>query len=166
MSQAEEKMTDTLAAFVEEWKDKPGNLVMVLHKIQEEYGYIPRSIAFALSRKLNVPLAQIYGVITFYHFFKLNKPGKHTLQVCLGTACYLKGSADLLQECKNLLGIGVGQTTDDGEFSMETVRCIGCCGLSPVTVCDGEVFGRLTKKEIPGILKKIRERGKNTLQPL
>ncbi len=151
-----EKMTDALSAFVEEWKDKPGNLIMVLHKTQEEYGYIPRSIALELTQRLDVSLAEIYGVITFYHFFKLEKPGKHTIQVCTGTACYLKGSGELVQEIGNLLHIGVNETTDDGEFSLETVRCVGCCGLAPVTVSNGEVYGKLTPKEVPEMLAKIQ----------
>lgn len=152
----EEKVTDALAAFVEEWKNKPGNLIMVLHKAQEEYGYIPRAIATELSKMLAVPLAQIYGVITFYHFFKLEKPGKHTLQVCTGTACYLKGGADLLEGLEKNLGIAVNKTTADGEFSLEAVRCVGCCGLAPVMVSGGEVFGKMTKKELPAALEKIK----------
>lgn len=152
----EEKVTDALAAFVEEWKDKPGNLIMVLHKAQEEYGYIPKNIAIELSRMINVPLAKLYGVTTFYHFFKLEKPGKHTLQVCLGTACYLKGSGDLLDGLGKKLGIGVNQTTADGEFSLEAVRCVGCCGLAPVMVSGGEVYGKLTTKDLPVILEKFK----------
>lgn len=152
----EERVTDALAAFVDVWKDKPGNLIMVLHKAQEEYGYIPRTIAVELSRMLDVPLAKIYGVTTFYHFFKLEKPGKHTLQVCLGTACYLKGSADLIQGLETQLGVGVNQTTADGEFTLEAVRCVGCCGLAPVMVSGKEVFGKLTPKELPTVLEKIK----------
>ena len=152
----EEKVTDALAAFVDEWKNKPGNLIMVLHKAQEEYGYIPRGIAVELSRMLDVPLAKIYGVTTFYHFFKLEKPGKHTLQICLGTACYLKGSGDLIQGLEAHLGVGVNQTTADGEFSLEAVRCVGCCGLAPVMVSGKEVFGKLTPKELPAVLEKIK----------
>lgn len=152
----EEKVTDALAAFVDEWKNKPGNLIMVLHKAQEEYGYIPRGIAVELSRMLDVPLAQIYGVTTFYHFFKLEKPGKHTLQVCLGTACYLKGSGELIHSLEKQLGVGVNQTTADGEFTLEAVRCVGCCGLAPVMVSGNEVFGKLTTKELPGVLETIK----------
>lgn len=85
------KLTEGLKKFIGEWKDKPGNLIMVLHKVQEEYGYIPRPVAIQLSKEMDVPLAKIYGVVTFYHFFKVRKPGKHKIAVCLGTACYLKG---------------------------------------------------------------------------
>lgn len=150
------EMTDALAAFVGEWKEKPGNLVMVLHKTQEEYGFVPRKIAFELAKMLDVPLAKIYGVTTYYHFFKLKKPGKHTVQVCMGTACYLKGSADLLGGLEKNLGVGVNQTTADGEFSVEAVRCVGCCGLAPVMVSGGEVYGKLARKHIPEVLAKIK----------
>ena len=106
---APEKVTlpDELLSFVEEWRDKPGNLIMVLHKMQQIYGYIPRAEALELARVMDVPLAKIYGVITFYHYFKLKKPGKNKIQVCMGTACYLKGGQDLIDEIENLIGIGV-----------------------------------------------------------
>ena len=149
-------LTDGLKAFIGEWKDKPGNLIMILHKVQEEYGYVPRSVAFEVAKELDVPLAKIYGVVTFYHFFKLEKPGDINLQVCMGTACYLKGGADLIQELENLLGIGVNQVTDDGLFSIESVRCVGCCGLAPLVVADGEVCGKLTKDDLPELIAHCR----------
>ena len=153
----EYKVTDALAAFVEEWRDKPGNLIMVLHKAQEEFGFIPRAIAIELGRMLDVPLAKIYGVITFYHFFKLEKPGKNQIAVCMGTACYLKGGEDLIQELENLLGIGVNCTTEDGLYSLEAVRCIGCCGLAPVMMINGEVYGKLGTDELPAVIAKYTE---------
>ncbi|MBN2658198.1 MAG: NAD(P)H-dependent oxidoreductase subunit E [Spirochaetales bacterium] len=153
----EYKITDALAAFVEEWKDKPGNLIMILHKTQEEYGFIPRTIAIELGRMLDVPLAKIYGVITFYHFFKLEKPGKNQIAVCMGTACYLKGGEDLIKELENLLSIGVNSTTEDGQFSLEAVRCIGCCGLAPVLTVNGEVYGKLSTDDLPAVVAKYTE---------
>ena len=116
MSEQTEKMTPELKAFIEEWKGKPGNLIMVLHKVQQTYGYIPREIAIEISSLLDVPLAKIYGVVTFYNFFKLQKAGKYIIQVCLGTACYLRGGDDLMKEFERQLGIGVGGTTADGLF--------------------------------------------------
>lgn len=142
--------------FIEAWRDKPGNLIMILHKVQQVYGFVPRSIALELAKVIDVPLAKIYGVITFYHFFKLTKPGRNRVSVCMGTACYLKGNADIMQELENLLGIGVNTVTDDGEFSIESVRCIGCCGLAPVIMINDEVYGKLTKDQLPGILAKHR----------
>jgi NADH-quinone oxidoreductase subunit E len=150
------KFTDALSAYIEKWKDKDGNLIMILHRVQEEYGYIPREVALQVSRMLDVPLAKIYGVITFYHFFRLTKPGKHTISVCLGTACYLKGGQDILNELETDLGIKAGGTTDDGVFSLQSVRCIGCCGLAPVISIDDEVYGNLKKDAIPEILAKYK----------
>ena len=153
------QLSDGLQRHINEWKNKDGNLIMILHRVQEEYGYIPRDVALELSRILNVPLAKIYGVVTFYHFFKLKKPGKYQISVCMGTACYLKGGNDILGELENALGIGVQGTTEDGLFSLEAVRCVGCCGLAPVMVINGEVFGNLTKKDVPEIIAKFRARG-------
>jgi len=130
-TQAEKvELSPDLRAFIEKWKGEPGNLIMVLHRAQQEYGYLPRKVAIQLSRELEIPLARIYGVLTFYHYFKLTKPGRHNIQVCMGTACYLKDGEDIILELENLLGIGVNQVTEDGEFSVEAVRCVGCCGLS------------------------------------
>lgn len=150
------KVSPELKEFIDTWRNKPGNLIMILHKVQEEYRYIPREVALYLSKELNVALANIYGVITFYHFFKLKKPGKYNIQVCIGTACYLKGGGDILQELENLLGIGVGGVTEDGLFSIEGVRCIGCCGLAPAAVISGEVFGNLQKDQLPDIIAKFK----------
>lgn len=145
-----------LQAFIKEWKGRPGNLIMVLHKTQQEFGYLPRKVAIQLSKELDTPLAQIYGVMTFYHYFKLKKPGRHNIQVCMGTACYLKDGEDLILELENLLGIGVNQVTEDGEFSVEAVRCVGCCGLAPVAIIGGEVFGKLVPDKLPEILAKFK----------
>jgi len=143
-------------AFIQQWKNKSGNLIMILHKVQEDLGYIPKTAAIKLSEILGVPLAKIYGVITFYHFFKLEKPGRHVINVCTGTACYLKGSEDILMELEQILGIGVNATTDDGEFSIEAVRCVGCCGLAPVVTVGKETFGKVTKDKVPDIVAKFR----------
>ena len=159
MSNETQQMTPELRAFIEEWKDKPGNLIMVLHKVQQTYGYIPRAIAIETSELLKVPLAKIYGVVTFYNFFKLQKAGKYIVQVCLGTACYLRGGDDLIKEFEKQLGVGVNATTDDGMFSVEAVRCLGCCGLAPVAVVNGEVHGKLETKDVAGIIEKYRALG-------
>ena len=159
MSEQIETMTPELKAFIEEWKDKPGNLIMVLHQVQQTYGYIPRSIAIEVSSLLDVPLAKIYGVVTFYNFFKLQKAGKYIIQVCLGTACYLRGGDDLIKEFERQLGVGVNATTPDGLFSVEAVRCLGCCGLAPVVVVNGEVYGKLGKGDVAGIIEKYRKLG-------
>lgn len=159
MSNETERMTSELRAFIEEWKDKPGNLIMVLHKVQQTYGYIPRAIAVETGELLGVPLAKIYGVVTFYNFFKLQKAGKYIIQVCLGTACYLRGGDDLIREFERQLGVGVNATTPDGLFSIEAVRCLGCCGLAPVAVVNGDVHGKLETKDVAGIIEKYRAIG-------
>ncbi|RKX87212.1 MAG: NAD(P)H-dependent oxidoreductase subunit E [Spirochaetes bacterium] len=152
------KFSDELISFIGNWKNQPGNLIMILHKVQEEFSYIPRAAAKKVSEMLNVPMSKIYGVLTFYHYFKLEKPGKHNIQVCMGTACYLKGGEDLIDELENILGIGVNQVTDDGKFSIEAVRCVGCCGLAPVVVIGGKVFGKLTKKKLPEVLENYKDK--------
>jgi NADH-quinone oxidoreductase subunit E len=152
-----ESMPQALIDFIAEWKDKPGNLIMVLHRVQQEFGYIPRKIAFEVADMLEVPLAKVYGVITFYNFFKLKKPGRNQVQVCMGTACYLKGGEDLILELEGILGVGLNTVTPDGEFSVEAVRCIGCCGLAPVMVINGEVFGKVEKQSLHGIIANIRK---------
>jgi NADH-quinone oxidoreductase subunit E len=145
-----------LASFIDEWKVKPGSLVMILHKIQETFGFISREAAEKLSIVSGIPLARIYGVITFYHFFKTTKPGKHRISVCLGTACYLKGGQDLIEEARTILSLDEGGVTDDGLFSIDPVRCVGCCGLSPVMTVGTETYGKLTKEQIPEIIAKYR----------
>jgi NADH-quinone oxidoreductase subunit E len=159
VSEQIETMTPEIKAFIDEWKNKPGNLIMVLHKVQQTYGYIPRNIAIETAELLDVPLAKIYGVVTFYNFFKLQKAGKYIIQVCLGTACYLRGGDDIIKEFEKQLGIGVNATTPDGLFSVEAVRCIGCCGLAPAAVVNGEVHGKLTTADVAGIIAKYRELG-------
>ena len=152
-----QKLTPELKAFIAEWKNKPGNLIMVLHRVQQAYGYIPREVAFEVADHLDVPLAKIYGVITFYNFFKLKKPGRNQIQVCMGTACYLKGGEDIIQEIQGSLGEGLNTVTPDGEFSVEAVRCLGCCGLAPVMVINGEVFGKVRTQDLHGIVAQKRK---------
>ncbi|MCL2184559.1 MAG: NAD(P)H-dependent oxidoreductase subunit E [Treponema sp.] len=145
-----------LLAFIEEWKVKRGSLIMILHKTQEIFGFISRPSAEKISRLIDIPLARVYGVITFYHFFKTSKPGKHKISVCLGTACYLKGAQDLIDETRKLLGLEPNGVTEDGQFSVDPVRCVGCCGLAPVLTVGTDTFGKLTKNEIPGIIAKYQ----------
>ncbi|MCK9601201.1 MAG: NAD(P)H-dependent oxidoreductase subunit E, partial [Sphaerochaeta sp.] len=125
-------------------------------KVQQELGYISREAADQVAALLDVPLATIWGVVSFYHFFKLTKPGRHNIQVCLGTACYLKGSQAIIDELDKQLTLPVGAVTEDGNFSLEAVRCVGCCGLAPVMTVGGEVFGKVTKDQVSGIIAKFR----------
>lgn len=146
-----------LMAFIDEWKEKPGNLIMILHKVQEEQGYISKAAAQAVADLTQSPLARVYGVMTFYHFFKTQRPGRNRISVCLGTACYLKGGQDLIDEARGILNLGPQDiSTEDGLFSVEPVRCIGCCGLAPVLSINGDVYGKLTKSQLPAILEKYK----------
>jgi NADH-quinone oxidoreductase subunit E len=146
-----------LLAFIDEWKSKPGSLIMMLHKTQETFGFISKPAAQKLAELTGIPLARIYGVVSFYHFFKTSKPGKYTVSVCLGTACYLKGGADILEETRRLLGINPGEVTEDGLFSIDDVRCVGCCGLAPVMTVSGYTHGKMTKDQLPAIFEKYRQ---------
>lgn len=149
-------LTPELRAFIDAWKPRPGNLIMVLHRVQQSCGYIPREVAFEVAARLEVPLARIYGVMTFYNFFKLKRPGRNQIQVCLGTACYLRGGEDLIRALESHLGVGLNAVTPDGEFSLEAVRCLGCCGLAPVMTINGEVHGKVEPAGVAAILARYR----------
>lgn len=146
-----------LAALAGKWQSKRGSLIMILHEIQGRCGYIPRAVAMKLANVIDVPLARIYEVITFYNYFKLSPPGKFNISVCMGTACYLKGAADILKEIKERLDIEVGETTPDGVFHLDEVRCLGCCGLAPVMTVNGEIHGKVKKEQVVEILSRYRE---------
>lgn len=143
---------------VADWRLEEGNLIMILHAIQNQHGYVPRDVAMELSRELGVKLARIYEVITFYHYFKLQPPGAHHLTVCNGTACYLKGAGEVLGECRAQLGIAEGQTTTDRQFHLDTVRCIGCCGMAPAVVVDGKTHGHVKSTDVAGFVAEIKAR--------
>jgi NADH-quinone oxidoreductase subunit E len=148
--------TPELLSFIEEWKSKPGSLIMILHKTQEVFGYISRPAADQIAMLTGISLARVYGVITFYHFFKTTKPGKHKIAVCMGTACYLKGAQDFLDDIRKILRLEPNAVTEDGQFSVDPVRCIGCCGLAPVLTVGKDVYGKLTKDMTAGIIDKYR----------
>ncbi len=143
---------------VNHWRNEEGNLIMILHAIQNQHGYVPREVAMELSRELGVKLARIYEVITFYHYFKLQPPGAHTITVCNGTACYLKGSGDLINELRTQLGIAEGQTTADRQIHFDTVRCIGCCGMAPAMVVDGKTCGHVKTSDIAAHVAELKTR--------
>ncbi|MFA5319615.1 MAG: NAD(P)H-dependent oxidoreductase subunit E [Candidatus Omnitrophota bacterium] len=154
-----EQLDEKLKNLIGEWKDKEGSLIMVLHAVQNHFGYVPREVSLQLSRLLEVPLARIYEVITFYNYFKLEPPGKHKISVCLGTACYLKGAPVILEEVKSILSINEGETTKDGMFHLDVVRCLGCCGLAPVMMVDDKVYGKVTKGQVMEIVSKYGKEG-------
>lgn len=134
------------------------NLIAILHKAQELYGYLSREVMDEVSLAMNIPTAHIWGVATFYHYFKLKKPGKHVISICLGTACYIKGAGDILEKLKDELKADIGGMSPDGLFSLEEARCLGACGLAPVIMIDGKIFGSLTPKKVSEILQGYRKR--------
>lgn len=142
---------------LDKWREKDDNLIMILHEIQNRHGYVPRGASLLLSEETGVPLARIYEVLTFYHYFRLVPPGKHNVTVCNGTACYLRGSGRILGELERRLGIVEGNTTSDRLFHLETVRCIGCCGMSPAMVVDGKAMGKLTTDDVASVVDRIRK---------
>ncbi len=134
-------------------KDK-SQLIHVLNEVQELYGYIPTHIQKVISEEMDIPMAEIYGVITFYSRFSLEAKGKYNISVCLGTACYVKGSQAVLDKVKELLGIDVGGVTPDGKFSIEQTRCVGACGLAPVMTINDDVYGNMDPSKVKEILAK------------
>lgn len=136
------------------YKDDPGAVMPVLQKAQDIYGYLPEEVQAMIAEGLNVPMEEIYGVSTFYSQFALSPKGKYTISVCLGTACYVKGSGDIFNKLSERLGIGAEECTQDGRFSLSACRCIGACGLAPVLTVNDEVYGRLTVDDVDGILDK------------
>ena len=148
---------EQLMAVIEKYKNQDGATIPVLHEAQEIYGYLPLEVQQMISEGLDVPLAEIYGIITFYTQFSLNPKGKYNIGVCLGTACYVKGSGDILEKVKEILGIDVGECTPDGLFSIDATRCIGACGLAPVLTVNDDVYGRLVPDDIPDIIKKYQQ---------
>lgn len=131
-------------------------LIQILNKVQEKYGYITQNSQKALSEFLDMPMAEIYGVITFYSRFTTEPKGKYNIAVCLGTACFVKGSEKILDRVKEKLGIDVGQTTPDGKFSIEATRCIGACGLAPVFTVNDEVHGKATIEMVDEVIEKYK----------
>lgn len=146
-----------LDEFIDGMTDKQGALISVLHKSQELFGYLPQEVQLHVARKLDLPAAKVNGVVTFYSFFSEVPKGEHVISVCLGTACFVRGSEELLHELQDKLKIKAGQTTTDGKFTIDALRCVGACGLAPVIIVDGKVYGRVKKEQIADILKSINE---------
>ncbi|MBQ1735331.1 MAG: NAD(P)H-dependent oxidoreductase subunit E [Lachnospiraceae bacterium] len=145
---------EQLRKFVEEEKDRPGSLMPMMQKAQEIYGYLPIEVQTMISDWTGIPLEKIYGVATFYAQFALAPKGEYRISVCLGTACYVKGSQAVYDKLSEVLGIKEGECTADRKFSLETCRCVGACGLAPVMIINDDVYGRMTPDMVEGILAK------------
>ena len=146
-------MEKYLKGFATEQKE----LIHILHKTQEEYGYIPPEAITAISKHLNISESEIYGVLTFYKAFSLVPRGEHVVTVCMGTACHVRGGPQIVEELERKLDIEVGQTTQDNTFTLETVNCLGCCAIGPVVVVDGKYHSQITVKKIDSVLKDYKE---------
>lgn len=145
-----------LNAFIEEHKNDRGPLMKIMQKAQDLFGYLSLETQTLIADALHVPVTEVYGVATFYAQFSLQPKGEHVLGVCTGTACYVKGSAAVLEEVARELNCKSGHTTEDGKFTIQATRCLGCCGLAPVMVIDEQVYGRLVPADVAGILDKYR----------
>ncbi|MBP6282238.1 MAG: NAD(P)H-dependent oxidoreductase subunit E [Leptotrichiaceae bacterium] len=146
-----------LETFINSLADKNGALISVLHKAQEIFGYLPEEVQTFVAEQLGISVAKVYGVVSFYSFFTMTPKGKFPIAVCMGTACYVRGAEKVLHEFQNQLGIKTGETTVDGLFSIDALRCVGACGLAPVVLVGEDVYGRDEAKDVKTILKKYRE---------
>lgn len=146
-----------LKACIEAHRTEKGALMPVLHEAQNIYGYLPAEVQMIIADELGIPLAEVYGVATFYSQFSLTPKGKHKISICLGTACYVKGSDKILEAVEHELRVSCGECTPDQKFSIDSCRCVGACGLAPVMIIDGEVYGRLSPADVKGILDKYMQ---------
>lgn len=149
-----DKCFEELQEFIENLDDQKGELITVLHRAQEIFGYLPMEVQEFISEKMNIPMSEIYGVITFYSFFTTTPKGEYPISVCMGTACYVNGAEKILNEIQRELGIKVGETTNDGKFSLDVLRCIGACGMAPVILIGKKTYGRVKAEEVKNILKE------------
>lgn len=147
---------ERLRKVIAEHKGQPGATMPVLQAAQEIFGYLPEEVQIIVAEGLEIPLSEVYGVASFYAQFTLNPKGKYQISVCLGTACYVKGAAALMDKVTEILGIQPEECTEDGKFSLTACRCVGACGLAPVLTVNEDVYGRLTPDEVPGILAKYQ----------
>lgn len=146
-----------LRAVIAKYKGVKGPMMPILQEAQDIYGYLPPEVIHIISLETGVSQEEIFGIATFYSQFKLNPNGKYAIAVCLGTACYVKGSGDVMNKISEQLNLAPGSTSADGKYSLEATRCIGACGLAPVMTVNGEVYGRMTPDQVPGILAKYKD---------
>lgn len=137
-------------------KERPGAVMLVLNEVQGKIGHVSPAMQAYIARELNVPLGQVHGVVTFYSFFRTRPHGKHTIKFCLGTACYVAGIPQLVEKAKQMLNIELGETTPDGQITLEECRCVGACSQAPVVVVNEEVQGKLRPNKFPQLLKKVQ----------
>ncbi len=147
---------EAITKVIDSYKGNENCLIMVLHASQEIYGYLPLELQEFIAQKMNIPLSRVSGVVSFYSFFSTHERGEHTVRVCLGTACYVRGGKQLIEEIEQRIGAKVGETSQDKQFSFEIVRCIGACGLAPAIMIDNDVYKQVTARKLDAILSKYR----------
>ena len=147
----------TIQEICKSFDNQAGELINILHKTQEAFGYLPAEVQRVIAKELNISEAKVYGVVTFYAFFTMKPRGKHKISVCMGTACYVRGAEKVVDELKKELNINVGEITSDGKFSLDCLRCVGACGLAPVMLIGDKVYGRIDPKDIKGILESYKD---------
>ncbi|HKL07910.1 MAG TPA: NADH-quinone oxidoreductase subunit NuoE [Bacteroidales bacterium] len=152
-----EKDSNTIKEICKSFNNEPNELINVLHKTQEHFGYLPAEVQEVVAQEMNVPVAKVYGVVTFYSFFTMLPKGKYPISICTGTACYVRGADNVLQEFKRQLGIEVGETSEDGEFSLSCLRCVGACGLAPVVLVGDKTYGRVAPDGVKAILDEYKK---------
>ena len=157
MAKLQPQAVKLITEIVERYKNEETPLMMILEAIQEEYGYIPLEVQELVGSLLNIPVAEIYGVVTFYSFFSLTPKGKYVIGVCLGTACYVKGSQLVMDKFSELLNIKPGQTTEDGLFTLDALRCIGACGIAPAISINGKVYPKVEVGNVANIIKEYKD---------
>lgn len=158
---ARDALTPELAEFIQQCRELPyseSQLIKVLQKVQEVFGYLPPDKLDAVAQLLQVPASTVSGVATFYHLFRVTPKGKHTISVCMGTACYVKGAQAVADKFQEELGIDFGETSGDGMFSLDATRCLGTCGLAPVVMVDDDVHGQVTPEEVTILLDQYRKK--------
>jgi NADH:ubiquinone oxidoreductase subunit E len=153
-SPEEKQKYDEIANIIDLYKDKEGSLIQILHSAQEIYGYLPLELQKFIAQSLDKPLSEVSGVITFYSFFSTKPRGEHTIRVCLGTACYVRGGKKLVERLQDILNVRIGETTQDGKFTFEIARCIGACGLAPAMMIDNVVYKQVNVNRLESILSK------------
>lgn len=142
----------TIKDICKSFDNNSGEVINVLHQVQGAFGYLPAEVQEVVAMELNMPVAQVYGIVSFYSFFTMQPKGEHPISICLGTACYVRGAEKVLDEFKRQLNINVGETTKDGKFSLNCLRCVGACGLAPVVMVGDKVYGRLTPDNVKEII--------------
>lgn len=152
--ETDQEKYDRIAQVIDEYKEKEGSLIQILHMAQGIYGYLPLELQQFIAERLGKPLSEVYGVATFYSFFSTKPRGENTIRVCLGTACYVRGGKKIVDRLMEILGINIGETTQDGKFTLEVMRCIGACGLAPAMTINDKVYKQVNPDKLQAIIEK------------